>query len=397
MKISIFWPDILHYHAARLNALYNLAALKGDSVCAYSFKDKASYSTIASYDHLVKDKITILPSRTGKDGLNSIYLRDKLLEQLNIDEPDVVAILGYHTLVSRAALAWCRCNKKGAILMVASQEVDKPRVFWKESIKKQIVPLYDAAIVGGNSNIQYIKKLGLPEDRIFTKYDVVDNNFWSEHSCLSLAEVNETKKRFQIADDFFLVVARLIPEKNLDFFLTVYADYVKASKHPWHLVIVGDGELRKDLEETSYNLQINEKVHFLGSLISEDLVKIYSIASVLVLPSISEPWGLVVNEAMLSGIPALVSNRCGCSKELIIEGKTGFTFDPYDKEYLISLLEKCSGGEVDCMEMGINAKKHIQSYSPEAFADNLIKAAQCAIAYSETRRWNLWPKPQLWL
>ena len=93
-----------------------------------------------------------------------------------------------------------------------------------------------------------------------------------------------------------------------------------------------------------------------------------------------EQWGLVVNEAMAAGLPALVSNRCGCAPDLVEEGRNGFTFDPYDAEELARLMLRVSSMSEDGRAaMGQASREIISRWTPETFATNLMKAVQIAL------------------
>ena len=89
---------------------------------------------------------------------------------------------------------------------------------------------------------------------------------------------------------------------------------------------------------------------------------------------------MVVNEAMAAGLPVLVSNRCGCAPDLVIEGKTGFTFEPENIEELASLLVSMSNGQVNRQVMGQAAQAHIAEWGPERFAEGLYGAIRVALS-----------------
>lgn len=95
--------------------------------------------------------------------------------------------------------------------------------------------------------------------------------------------------------------------------------------------------------------------------------------------SIQEQWGLVVNEAMAAGLPILVSNRCGCYEDLIIEGVNGFGFDPENQEELTNLMIKMSSGDVYLETIGKAHLQHIEKYSSDYFAQGLNGAIKFAI------------------
>jgi glycosyltransferase involved in cell wall biosynthesis len=111
-----------------------------------------------------------------------------------------------------------------------------------------------------------------------------------------------------------------------------------------------------------------------------ELPTYYGLAEAFVLPSTTEQWGLVVNEAMAAGLPVLVSNRCGCAADLVHEGRNGYTFDPYDVDELAGLLVRISSDDCSRKAMGEAGKEIISSWSPDTFAKSLWRAAELARA-----------------
>ena len=289
-------------------------------------------------------------------------------------------------LIAMAAVGWCRRNRRGAVLMSESQRRDFARSQWKEWVKRQIMRFYDAAIVGGKSHQSYIKELGMPPERIFIGQDVVDNEFWASNSAQVRPERDKWQKQLDLPDKYFLTACRLVEKKNVSGLLRAYSKYVSKVSIPWPLVIVGDGPLRGEMEELAKTLGVDENVRFMGYLSSEQLAPVYALATVFILASAySEQWGLVVNEAMAAGLPVLVSNICGCVPDLVVEGITGYSFDPTNEDGLASLLERCSSGKIGLSLIGQAAQRHIQHYSPEYFAKNLIAASEAAQEHARYR------------
>jgi glycosyltransferase involved in cell wall biosynthesis len=108
----------------------------------------------------------------------------------------------------------------------------------------------------------------------------------------------------------------------------------------------------------------------------DDLPAYYALAECLVLPSTLEPWGLVVNEAMASGLPVIVSQLCGCFPDLVEGGGNGFSCDPYDVAGLADRFAAMARLEPGARErMGHLSRLIIQRFSPQLWAQSL---AQCA-------------------
>jgi len=116
-------------------------------------------------------------------------------------------------------------------------------------------------------------------------------------------------------------------------------------------------------------------VSFTGFLNQSEMVKAYLASDCLVLPSDSgETWGLVVNEAMALGRPALVSNQAGCHADLIESGETGDLFEFDNWQMLAEKLVAMSGSKENLERMGQIAKSRIQRYSPSAAAAGIKQA-----------------------
>jgi glycosyltransferase involved in cell wall biosynthesis len=300
-------------------------------------------------------------------------LMTNLLRILNQINPNILAISGYFKPSMLLALFWCKLLNKSAILFSETTEWDAPRIWWKEQIKSWIVRKYKSALVGGESHKRYLMKLGMPESAIFLGYDVVNNATF--HPCGISHLPNPLKQ------PFFLAINRFIPKKNLLFILSAYIEYrQQVGNIAWDLVLCGDGELRSQIESQIARLNLQHVVHLPGFLQQEQLLSYFAHAGCFVHASTVEQWGLVVNEAMAAGLPVLVSNRCGCFKDLVIEGVNGFGFDPEDCQQLTQLMITISSENCDRAVMSKASLQHIQKFSPDYFANGLWQA----VKYAET-------------
>ncbi len=122
----------------------------------------------------------------------------------------------------------------------------------------------------------------------------------------------------------FLFVGRLAPEKNLSALLEVFSTLPHLQ-----LTVVGDGPLAHSLKN-----QAPANVHWMGHVANQQLASLYQSHDVFILPSLSEPWGLVVEEALYYGLPLIVSDRVGCVEDLVLKPQTGLVFDVQDAQSL---------------------------------------------------------------
>ena len=144
----------------------------------------------------------------------------------------------------------------------------------------------------------------------------------------------------------------------------------------WHLVVLGDGTLRGELEQRVAALGLGTRVLMPGFKQYPDLPLYYGLAQAFILASTTEQWGLVVNEAMASGLPVLVSERCGCAHDLVQPGVNGYTFDPRDVSALTGVMVRLAENEDERRAMGEASANLIEAWSPDVFAGNLIELAE---------------------
>jgi glycosyltransferase involved in cell wall biosynthesis len=116
-----------------------------------------------------------------------------------------------------------------------------------------------------------------------------------------------------------------------------------------------------------------------------DLPAYYGLAGAFIHASTTEQWGLVVNEAMASGLPVLVSNRCGCTSDLVQEGVNGFTFDPYDVQQLAQLMLGLSTLNSQLSTMAAASRRIIADWGPGRFASGLQEAVEMALRVTPPR------------
>jgi glycosyltransferase involved in cell wall biosynthesis len=398
MRIAIFWRDLLHYHVGRIAALHTLAAVQGHHVDAFALCAASPELPHTGYQERLGAKVQVLSTDVGACGEDSAHSKRQLLAQLDRCEPDVVAIVGYTGQVARAALGWCRYHRRGALLLFDSQAKDYQRRLLQEWLKARLVSFYDAALVSGRPHAAYLTALGMAPERMLPGYNAVDNDFWAEGARQAQAAPQRWRAHYHLPERFFLTAARFVPKKNLAGLITAYAAYVRrTSRPPWSLVIVGDGELASQLRQQVAALGLTHLVHFPGYLGAEAMAAVYGLASTFILASShAEQWGLVVNEAMAAGVPVLVSHICGCVPDLVLEGITGFSFDPATPDALTQQLLRCAEGNLDLTAMGKAGQAQIQHYSVEQFAQKLFTLAPCAHEYAQRRQWRFWPAPQLW-
>jgi glycosyltransferase involved in cell wall biosynthesis len=301
-------------------------------------------------------------------------------------KPAVVFINGWSFGGGLAALKWGLSHEVPVVVMSETTAYDDRRHWWTEEIKKRIVALCPAALVGGAPHRDYMMALGLGGDSIFTGYDAVDNEHFRRGATAARQRDAELRASLGLPRRYFLACSRFTPKKNLFRLVNAYARYRRLhSGDAWSLVILGDGEQKQELMRACDQLRVGDDVLLPGAKPYSELPTYYGLAGAFVHASTTEQWGLVVNEAMASGLPVLVSNRCGCAPDLVQEGRNGFSFDPYDVSGLANAMYSMAAERTDREDMGQASQAIVAQWSPQNFAENLACAAERALGAARAR------------
>lgn len=306
--------------------------------------------------------------------MDRIRWRDipRLWRGLARTRPAVVYVNGWRTRNAVALHLWCKAMKIPTVLVSDSTSFDNVRRWWKDAVKSMIVRTSDTAFVAGTPHRRYVEELGMPVERIFTGCDVVDNAHFAPAQALR----KSTGCRV-------LTVARLVPEKNLLAAASAFIRFAasRAAAEKWVWTIVGYGPQQERLKRAAETA--GGKIELRGYVSYDRMPEVYGAADLYWQPSVSEPWGLVVNEAMASGLPVLVSTQCGCAQDLV-SPEVGWTFDPTSDDGLIDGLRRAAGARSAWREMGATALKRIADWDLDRFAQGALLAAQAALAHAKS-------------
>ena len=241
------------------------------------------------------------------------------------------------------------------------------------------MPRFDGYLSVGKRCKEYYLHYGAKEEKIFFVPHSVDNDFFARNHAILLPQRDSLRKEWGIPNQavVFLFAGKIINRKRPQDFISGLELAFKRSSAVFGL-FVGDGHLHSELEEISR--QRGLPVKFIGFLNQQDIAKAYTVADVLVLPSDEkETWGLVVNEAMVCGLPAVVSDRVGCGPDLITSGQTGEVFSYRDIHGLSNIMVKLANDQEYLGKMKMQVKKRIDSYSIEKTVEGTLSALRAVV------------------
>jgi glycosyltransferase involved in cell wall biosynthesis len=374
--VAVVFHHIGPYHHARLSAVADRLSVTGIEWSAKGYDAWGAAEAPARYH-----KISLFSEAADRHPRNR-QRQEAFRWALEQARPDVVAVNGWNNFGSLAAANCCVRRGIPRVVMSESARQDERRIWWKEMIKQRVLRLYCAALVGGQRHVDYLVELGMPRERIFTGYDVVDNEYFGRRTAEIRNSKFEIRKKYGLPENYFLASARFIEKKNFPTLIQAYARYRLKSQTggnaTWDLVMLGDGPLRETLNAQLSTLNLNEYVYLPGFKPYDELPVYYGLANAFVHASTTEQWGLVVNEAIASGLPVIVSERCGCAPELVQDN--GFTFDPTNEQELAArLLEMASLSDEQRRQLGDASYRIAANFAPERFGEGLESAVNMAM------------------
>lgn len=255
---------------------------------------------------------------------------------------------------------WARIRGRRVFVRWASTREDYDRRAWKEWLKARVYRGWSGYLATGARARAYLLGLGVCDENIVACGNPVNSLPLARPRHLEAPSANR-----------FLFVGRFIWHKNLVAFIDAFARY-RATGGSWDLAIAGDGLLAAEVRERAEG---GPGVALLGHLEGEHLIAAYHSAACLVLPSISENWGLVVNEAMHASLPVIVSERCGCVPELVRDGVNGFLIDPSSIASMADALHRMEAtSETERATMGAASRSLAEAQSMDEWAQRVVGA-----------------------
>lgn len=302
----------------------------------------------------------------------------RLWRALRAAEPEVVLLTGWQEPALIAAALMARVVGARTVVRGESNALRR-RPLPVRVAHRVLLRLYDRFIAIGSASREFYLGYGVEPARVHLAHYFVDNERFERQAAELLPQRALWRSRWQIpeAATCFLFCGKLVSKKDPETFVLALEQLARAGRAV-HGLVVGDGELRGRLEAVCLGRRV--PVTFAGFLNQTEIGRAYAAADVLVLPSdYGETWGLVVNEAMLFGRPAIVSDRVGCGPDLVEPGVTGQRFPFRDCAALAECMRVMADDAGGAARMGQAAQARVRSeYSPRQAAAVTVEALRAA-------------------
>lgn len=287
-------------------------------------------------------------------------------------DPDVVFFSSWGPLTWEP-VGWAKLARRGTLMWAESTtKSGLARGALSNAMRRTVTRTVDAFVTNGSLATAYLRELGVADDRIVT-------------SCLPSSLAASPVRSAEPAGPAYVFVGRLTPRKRPADALRAFGEVVRARPHAT-LSFVGDGPLEEELREQAASL--GSAVVFRGRLEGAALADSLAAADVLVLPAAREVWGLVVNEALASGLYVVASDEVGSAPDLLSAG-SGEVVPLGDVGVLAAALVRAADADLGAEARAARARS-IAHVTPAAFGEDLVRAAEIALAASSRRE----PEPE---
>ncbi|MBK7143966.1 MAG: glycosyltransferase family 4 protein [Xanthomonadales bacterium] len=325
---------------------------------------------LAGYRSRVLQNQSRRPSLTTFSGCDT----PEIVDEIRAGRFDAVIVNGWGSKTALQALYACR--RHGVPCLVRGEANGlRPRAWWKRWLHRALIARYSACLAIGTRNRDYYLAAGVPPSRIFPTPYCIDNARFAASADAQRAAPGRaalcTHFGLEPQRTTFLFSGKFVDKKHpLDAIAALRV--ARAQGADVQLLMVGDGPLRATLETAGHGLP----VRFAGFLNQSQMAAAYAAGDCLVLPSDSgETWGLVVNEAMASGLPVIVSDQVGCAADLVQPGVTGDVYPCRDVHALAARMQVHAADRNQLLTMGMNARALVfASFSFELVVDGVLAA-----------------------
>jgi glycosyltransferase involved in cell wall biosynthesis len=330
------------------------------------------------YKDEIKFSYQVLPSYRRRIAGYNFLFNWGMTRALSRAAPAAILCGGYSYFATWRAMKWARARRLPFLLWSESNTSDRRSSRGiVESLKKMFIRNCNAFVVPGSSAREYLVGYGISSERIFVASNAVDNKLFSEGADYARSHDADIRRSLNLPQRYFLFVGRLVREKGVFDLVDAYQRLSSEIRANVGLVVVGNGKSAGELEDRAANISPGN-IQIAGFAQRDELAMYYGLAEAFIFPTHSDPWGLVVNEAMACGLPILATDVAGCVADLVKEGQNGLVMKVGDIPGLVSAMAAVAEDPVLRKKMAVASSRLIESFSPGTWAGGIVQALETA-------------------
>lgn len=284
------------------------------------------------------------------------------ISSLKRENPEVVISveLGFRSYM---AMKYCKANKKPLILWVAlSEHTEISRGDFRKRLRKKLLKEATAVFCNGKSSERYIRSMGFQKKVCFVP-------------CTSDYSINKnlpTPRKIRRV----LFTGQLTSRKGILEMVNGFIELLRQTPSlKFHLTVAGEGVEKNQLDKLKNHPQI--QLTLKGAVRYEDMKQLYLESDLYIFPTLADEWGVVVNEALSSGLVVIGSKFSQAVEELIVEGENGWIFDPTNpKSFVDKVKTALTIEDEELMKMKKNATRSIEDFNPKQVAEKIKKTLE---------------------
>jgi glycosyltransferase involved in cell wall biosynthesis len=300
---------------------------------------------------------TIVPRARRPDLLVSLYATPSFLVGLRI--------------------AWWR-GWRTALWVEATFDSWVRRRRWKEALKRAIFQRVDGVVTAGQDGRAFVMRYGVPFDRVHIARHVIDVEYFASEVAAARSTRDRIRSDLGLSGVVFVYVGRLWCGKGTGPLLVGYAALEHGFPGGTTLLVVGDGPEEAHIAQLARSEGLSVKLA--GFHQRADLPRLYAAADVFVFPTLGDPYGLVVDEAMAAGLPVISTTAAGEIRERVVDGVNGYLVPPDDPEALAVAMRRLALDPALRSQMGARSAEMIADYTPDHWAEAFEKAVEAILS-----------------
>jgi glycosyltransferase involved in cell wall biosynthesis len=332
----------------------------GIDLFAIELFGKGSPYSFDSYNNVNEWWTCVFPDRSAEE-LTKKEIKNSLFLLLDEIRPDIVIASSIVFFAGALGIRWAKANRRKFVMFEDAKPEQVKRNFFVQFVKDLIIAQSDAFWLPSNNYdkvYSFFQRKGI---FFFYGYNCVDNDRFKPSGI----------KTFN--HNVILCVARLVPIKNIDNLLRSWK-IIEDDRLNCKLMIIGSGPEEPALKRLTEELCLKQ-VEFLGAVDNHVMPYYYFNADALILPSWSETWGLVVNEAMAAGLPVLISNKVNACHSLLIPDVNGYAFNPDNISDIANAIKMYTELDQQArINMSMHSLRIIEDMSYKKMGDSFVEA-----------------------